>query len=190
MGSSLSTYHDHLDEQRRERERKKREAVNAGSWLEWDSYFFNIAYAVSLKSKDQHTKIGCVIVGPDNEIVSTGYNSLPRGANDFVPERYERPEKYNWMSHAERNAIFNAARVGIPTKGCAMYMSCGMPCIDCMHAIVQSGIKEIYLITDMGAKGNGKYKDFTNSEQLARECGILVCEFTSDILTIQEKKDG
>ena len=49
--------------------------------MKWDQYFLNIAEQVKEKSKDQRTKIGAVIVGKDNEIVSTGYNSFPRGIN-------------------------------------------------------------------------------------------------------------
>ena len=79
--------------------------------MTWNEYFLNIAEAVKLKSKDQRTQIGAVIVGQDKEIVSTGFNSFPRGINDFVEERQQRPEKYFWMEHAERNALYNAARI-------------------------------------------------------------------------------
>jgi dCMP deaminase len=75
------------------------------SMMNWTNYFLNIAEAVKEKSKDQRTKIGAVIVGKDNEIVSTGYNSFPRGIDDDVEERQQRPEKYFWFEHAERNAI-------------------------------------------------------------------------------------
>ena len=70
--------------------------------MNWTEYFINIAHQVKLKSKDQKTQIGVVIVGKDNEIVSTGYNSFPRGLNDEVQLRQERPEKYYWFEHAER----------------------------------------------------------------------------------------
>jgi dCMP deaminase len=61
--------------------------------MNWDEYFINIAEQVKLKSKDNNTQIGVVIVGKDNEIVSTGYNSFPRGINDDIDERQEKPEK-------------------------------------------------------------------------------------------------
>jgi len=77
--------------------------------IDWQDYFIGIANQVKLKSKDKNTQIGAVIVGEDNEVVSTGYNSFPRGIDDDVPERQERPEKYHWFEHAERNAIYNAA---------------------------------------------------------------------------------
>jgi dCMP deaminase len=119
--------------------------------MNWQDYFRNIAQQVKLKSKDEATQIGVVIVGKDNEIVSTGYNSFPRGIDDYRPERQERPEKYYWMEHAERNAIYNAARIGVSTKGCTMYMTCGIPCADCARAIINSGIEKI--VIEMGGSG-------------------------------------
>lgn len=59
--------------------------------IDWQDYFIGIANQVKLKSKDKNTQIGAVIVGKDNEVVSTGYNSFPRGIDDDVPERQERP---------------------------------------------------------------------------------------------------
>lgn len=112
--------------------------------MNWTEYFKQIAHTVKLKSKDANTQIGAVIVGEGNEIVSTGYNSFPRGINDNVPERQERPEKYFFMSHAEQNCIINAARVGVSTKGSIMYMSCSIPCADCTKAIINAGIVAIY----------------------------------------------
>jgi dCMP deaminase len=112
--------------------------------MNWDEYFLNIAEAVKLKSKDQRTQIGAVIVGKDKEIVTTGFNSFPRGINDHVQERQERPEKYFWMEHAERNALYNAARIGVSTKGTTMYLTCGIPCTDCAKGIISSGVEAIY----------------------------------------------
>ena len=67
----------------------------------------------NLFSKDDSTKVGAIIVDPVfGEIIpyGTGYNGLPRGCRDDIPERKARPEKYDWTEHAERNAIFNVAR--------------------------------------------------------------------------------
>ena len=55
--------------------------------MRWDKYFFNIAEEVKKKSKDNNTQIGAVIVGQDKEIVSTGYNSFPRGIDDNKIDR-------------------------------------------------------------------------------------------------------
>ena len=67
--------------------------------MRWVEYFRTLAHTVKLKSKDENTQIGAVIVGKDKEIVSTGYNSFPRGLKDNLKERQERPEKYYWFEH-------------------------------------------------------------------------------------------
>ena len=112
--------------------------------MNWTEYFLNIAEQVKLKSKDESTQIGAVIVGDDNEILSTGYNSFPRGLNDNKPERQEKPEKYFWFEHAERNAIYNAARVGTPLVNSTIYLTSGLPCCDCARGIINAGIKTVY----------------------------------------------
>ncbi len=89
--------------------------------MNWHDYYLNMLTDVAAKSKDEATKVGVIVVGPDNEIRSTGFNSFPRGINDNVPERQTRPTKYLYIEHGERNAIYNAARVGVPLKGCRIY---------------------------------------------------------------------
>lgn len=101
-----------------------------------------LAHTVAMKSKDQNTRCGCVLVGPNREIRSTGYNSFPRGIDDSRPERQQKPEKYFWFAHAERNAIYNAAYMGTSLKNCIMYVT-AMPCSDCAIGIVQAGIKQV-----------------------------------------------
>ena len=101
-----------------------------------------IAEAASLRSKDESTKLGAVVVGPSGEIRSTGYNSFPRGIDDNVPERQERPEKYKWFVHAEANAIFNAARSGVSLLEATIYCR-WLPCPNCAMAIIQAGIERI-----------------------------------------------
>ena len=121
--------------------------------LSWAEYFRKIAHTVKLKSKDKTTQIGAVVVGSNNEIRSTGYNSFPRGIDDYYESRQERPEKYFWMEHAERNAIINAARIGVSTDRCTLFLTCDIPCVDCTRAIINSGIKIIFCERDQGAKG-------------------------------------
>ena len=92
----------------------------------WDIRWMALAQFIATWSKDRGRKVGAVIVGPDNEIRSTGYNGIPRGVNDDVEERHEATngEKYLWVSHAERNAIYNAAIVLDPAQsGCPGYWS-------------------------------------------------------------------
>jgi dCMP deaminase len=142
--------------------------------MNWSTYFKNIAEQVKLKSKDQLTQIGAVIVGHDHEIVSTGYNSFPRGINDDIPERQERPEKYFWMEHAERNAIYNAARIGVSTKGTTMYLTCGVPCADCARGIINAGVVRIVLTEGGGASGTKWDESAKRSLQMFNEAHVEV----------------
>ena len=130
---------------------------------------------IKLKSKDKSTQIGAVIVGKDNEILSTGYNSFPRGLNDSIEERQERPEKYFWFEHAERNAIFNAARIGVSLKNSTIYITSGIPCMDCARGIVNSGIKTVWCKYTCTTKNKEKWEESQKrSLQLFDECGIQV----------------
>src|SRR3989338_3606723 len=92
--------------------------------------YLDIALAAAQLSKDTSTKVGAIIVGPTNEVRSLGYNGAPRGCNADEDERGRtRPEKYFWFSHAEMNAITNAARVGTPLDGSSLVVS-HPPCMD------------------------------------------------------------
>ena len=145
--------------------------------MNWIEYFLQIAETVKLKSKDQRTQIGAVIVGSDNEIVSTGYNSFPRGINDDIQERQERPEKYYWFEHAERNAIYNAARIGVSTLNTTMYMTCDISCADCARGIINAGISKI-VFSKSNKPWNTIWKDSAErSIQMFKEAGIDVKYF-------------
>ena len=143
--------------------------------MRWVVYFQNLAHQIKLKSKDERTQIGAVIVGKDKEIVSTGYNSFPRGIDDNIRERQERPEKYFWFEHAERNAIYNAARIGVSTKGCTMYQSCGIPCSDCARGIINAGIVRIFCErAGYGAEGKKWDESAERSWKMFEEAGVNV----------------
>ena len=135
-----------------------------------------VAQLIATWSKDRGRKVGAVIVGPDNEIRSTGYNGIPRGVNDDVEDRHdaESGEKYLWVSHAERNAIYNAALLGVSTKGCSIYVP-WFPCLDCAKAIVQSGISRLICFEpDFNDKNWGK--EFEKSRIILAE-GKVVTEY-------------
>jgi dCMP deaminase len=139
---------------------------------DWDSRFISLALHIQEWSKDPSTKVGCVIVGPSNEIRSIGYNGFPRGIDDNDVERYDRPAKYLWTEHAERNAIYNAVRVGIPLHGCRMYLP-WFPCAACARAIIQSGLIELVAYEpDFGHEKWGQ--DFRVATTLLDEARVAV----------------
>lgn len=150
--------------------------------MNWDQYFLNIAEQVKEKSKDKRTKIGAVIIGHDNEIVSTGYNSFPRGINDDVEERQQRPEKYYWMVHGEMNAILNAARIGVSTKGCKMYLTCGIPCSNCGRAIINAGITEVYCKIEDTTRNREKWdEEAARTRKMFEEAGVQIFFYEVDL---------
>ena len=159
---------------------------------EWDQLYITMCYLIGMRSLDGHTHVGSVIVDSDNVLVSTGYNSLPRGIELDAEEKRisrENGEKYFWMEHAERNAIYNAARRGTTLKGCKLYVP-WMPCSDCSRAIIQTGINEVIIHQNgqdfYDKHTNGKWNDAylrtktmfaeTNIKLRFVECNIVIPE--------------
>lgn len=138
--------------------------------------YMEIAYAVSKLSKDESTQVGAIVLGGANEIRSLGYNGAPRGCTADEDERATtRPEKYFWFSHAELNAITNAARVGTPLGGCTLLVT-HPPCMDCARAICQAGIVEVIAArpTDEFVERWGEH--IARTRRLFEECGVAYHE--------------
>ena len=108
----------------------------------WDKRFLDLAKQISTWSKDPSTQVGCVVVGPDREIRSTGFNGLPRGIEDTSERLNNREIKYPMICHAEENAIMHAARTGISLKDCVAYVT-WPPCTRCARSLIQAGISTI-----------------------------------------------
>jgi dCMP deaminase len=134
---------------------------------------FAICQEEASMSLDRETKIGCVVLSPEREIRTRGHNTLPLGIKPDPVERLRRPDKYTWTEHAERNAIYAAARFGIPLEGCTMYVDL-MPCIDCARGIIQSGIREVVVSKDrMQAYSNLSYREqHVVAASMLKEAGV------------------
>lgn len=134
--------------------------------------YLDIAYAVAKLSKDESTQVGAIILGPAQEVRSLGYNGAPRGCSaDEDARGRERPEKYFWFSHAELNAITNAARTGTPLLGSTLIVT-HPPCMDCARAIVQAGIKQVF-VASWGAHFHSRWHEhIVRSRQLFKETGV------------------
>jgi len=86
-----------------------------------DARWLALCASKGKESPDPRTKIGCLIVAPDGIIRCTACNDYPQGLVQSIGERTEPPLKYVWIEHAERNAIYQAARQGLSTEGCTMF---------------------------------------------------------------------
>lgn len=116
-------------------------------YISWDEYFLGVAMLAAQRSKDPNTQVGACIVSPQNIIISTGYNGMPVGCSDdeYPWEREGADTKYPFVVHAELNAILNAS--GRDLHGSRIYVAL-FPCNECAKAIIQSGIREIYYLSD------------------------------------------
>lgn len=143
----------------------------------WYDWFVKMASFVAEKSKDRSTKVGAVIVRDGNEVVSMGYNGMPRGVDDNVEERHQRPQKYQWTEHAERNAIYNAARQVL--EGTTLVLNFEpCPCTDCTRAVIQTGIKRVvgYSANKFPGKGAQWEEDLKIARTMLEEAGVEIVE--------------
>ncbi len=137
------------------------------STMRWDRRFLDLAQLIAGWSKDPSTKVGCIVVGGNREILIDGYNGFPRGVAD--DERLTvRESKYPIIVHAEENAVAAAARVGARLEGCTLY-STMHPCVRCTRLIIQAGVSTVVSPSVWPERWTHEVKA---SVELLREVGI------------------
>ena len=138
-----------------------------------EKYFKLAKFNAELFSKDPNTKVGAILLKPDlSAVVSTGINGFPRKLHDTDPARWERPTKYKYVTHAEVNAVANAARTGVSTDGCVAIVTL-FPCKECAKILVQSGISHIY--TEKPDFENQQWgQEFLISKEILDEVGVPI----------------
>jgi len=99
------------------------------------------AIAAAARSPNGIRKVGAVLVTADRSTEIAGCNTFPPGISN-LPERVVGDNRFIWLEHAERAAIFEAARRGLATDGGTL-VSTYFPCTDCARAIVQTGVKTV-----------------------------------------------
>jgi dCMP deaminase len=116
----------------------------------WDEYFMAIAGLAATRSTCLRRQVGAVIV-KDKKILATGYNGAPAGLKHCLDigclrDKLKIPsgERHELCraTHAEQNAIVQAALFGVSINGSTMY-STTQPCILCTKLIINAGIKRI-----------------------------------------------
>lgn len=137
-------------------------------------YFKGSVLKNASMSKDADTKVGAVIFSEKYGVeVSSGWNCLARGVK-HVDGRNSRPLKYKYTTHAEMNAVANAALLGRSTGGMSLMVNL-YPCTTCANMIVNAGIKKVYCpAPDYEHKQYGE--DFKISETIFKEAGVDVVE--------------
>jgi dCMP deaminase len=140
----------------------------------WDDWFMGMAYDTARKSKDTSTKIGAVIVREKRPILF-GYNGFPKKIKE-TKSRLERPAKYKWTEHGERNAIYCGAKFGIPTDGTVMFTQ-SVPCTDCARGIIAAGIIKIVVHKQTEALFDNHPQwigDLVTSREMLAEAGVEI----------------
>ena len=96
-----------------------------------------MALRASSLSPNRVRRVGAILVARDGTEIAA-CNTFPVGVRD-LEERHQGDGRFVWMEHAERHAIFEAARRGVATAG-AHLTTTFFPCIDCARAIVDAGV--------------------------------------------------
>jgi dCMP deaminase len=143
----------------------------------WDEYFMKIAELAATRSTCLRRQVGAVIV-KDKKILATGYNGAPSGLKHCLDigclrdklgipsgERHELCR----ATHAEQNAIVQAAMFGVSIKDSTLY-STTHPCILCTKLIINAGIRKITI--------KDGYPDKMSREML-EEAGVEIRIFKS-----------
>lgn len=140
--------------------------------IKWASRMLKLAKEVASWSKDESTKVGAVITTPDGSPLSWGFNGMPMGINDAVPERHERPHKYKWFCHAERNALDLAPS---SVENGVLFVTFS-PCSNCAQSIIQRKIKTVVIDSEHTAdKMPERWKeDMTVAVDMLKEAGVSI----------------
>lgn len=152
----------------------QREGLRPG----WDEYFMSVAHTVRRRADCTRRQVGAILVR-DRRIISTGYNGTPRGARNCSEggckrcngseEEYPRGTHLDkcMCSHAEENAIVQAALHGIAVEGATMYTT-NSPCTTCCKMMINAGVKKIVI--------DGNYPDELGMEMLG-QAGAEIIKF-------------
>lgn len=138
----------------------------------WSGRLLRMAKNIATWSKDDSTRVGAVITTEHGEPLSWGFNGMPMGIDDSVPERSERPLKYKWYAHAEQNAI-DLAKSNL--NGSIMFVTFS-PCSSCARSIIQNKIKTVVIDSEHAPeKMPERWKeDMSMAIDMLKEAGIEI----------------
>ena len=131
----------------------------------WETIFIEMALLFSERSPCGRLHVGCVLVNEENRVISTGYNGFMSGASHVSVVRDDHEQA---TVHAEMNCLTFCAKEGTPVGGCCAYIT-HYPCLNCMKALYQSGVKSIVYRDD--------YKNDPLVEKLFVPLGVTIKKF-------------
>lgn len=154
----------------------------------WDEYFLEIMETVGKRATCDRGRSGSVIV-KDKKIIATGYVGAPAGCkhcdesghemHTVIQEDGTQSKHCIRTTHAEQNAIVQAARFGISTEGATLY--CNMtPCYVCAKMIINAGIKRVVARKDYHAGGRSK--------EIFAEAGVKYELLSGEMVTYSNMK--
>lgn len=157
---------------------------------EWDHYLIHCYNEANRSSTDPSTQnAACIVpVGQHRELgtIVLGANHFPRGVAE-TEKRWERPGKYFFVEHAERNAIYEAASMGESTYGATM-VSPWAACTSCARAIIQSGI--VRLVRHRSKEAHAHWnEEIEIGNLMMQEAGIEIVEI-DPIAGYKLRRDG
>ncbi len=146
--------------------------------------YLKLAYQFAWdNSDDPVTKIGALILKRD-QVLAYGTNRLPAGVIK-TPGRLERPKKYSYLEHAEREAIFTAAKMGISTDFSTIYMPWA-PCNDCARAMIGAGISKLVSHKPMIEKTPEHwYKSIDEAIEMLQEAGLELLMYNGKLGSVK-----
>jgi dCMP deaminase len=140
-----------------------------------------IAEIVAERGTCSRARVGAILVR-DGRVLSTGYNGAPAGVDHCAHpcDCHSDPHRDGCSTrrpclvavHAEINAITYAARFGVSTEGADLYTTLS-PCVPCVHAIINSGIRRVVYLAD--------YRTRDGIDLLGRS-KVLIEQFSSDMI--------
>ena len=130
-------------------------------------------YQANLFSKDPSTKVGALFLAPESlQVLTAGYNGFPRGVDETKADRWSRPQKLMYVSHAEANGIANACRHGTPLENSIAVVTM-FPCTTCAKLMIQAGVRELVThIPDLSCPKWGE--EFKYSLEMLEEAGVVI----------------
>ena len=135
----------------------------------WDKRFMDLALHVAGWSRDESTKVGCVIVNDKKRVISLGFNGFPAGVEDVVTSR---DQKLRRTLHAESNAL---AFANTSVEGCIAYIT-HASCSNCAAALIQNGIAEVVFPTPSGEFLSRWSESYKEAIAMFGEAGVKVRE--------------